>query len=114
MQQGMQQAAGIQFISQPSIRLTQSGVIFQMIVTSNAAVNVAWFKGTEQLAVGDRYRSSVQENGSQYTIILEILNPLSEEDSATYRLNVKNTAGEANANFLLNLRALQMQAQQQQ
>ena len=46
MQQGgMQQGGAIQFLSQPSIRLTDRGVIFQIIVHSSPAPNVTWFKG---------------------------------------------------------------------
>ena len=90
------------FTSKPSIKQTSNGVAFEVSLEANPAPEIVWYKGTTKVDNGGRFNIITQTNGNNYTLLLEVSN-ISKEDGGIYKVTAKNSQGESNANFNLNL-----------
>lgn len=92
------------FVEKPRIVSERDGqlVIMEVKVTAKPKPTVSWIHEGVVVQQSSRIKQTIIEEKGVYIIRMEILNP-DVEDSGLYKCNVKNAAGESNANLTLNI-----------
>lgn len=92
------------FVEKPKIRAEKDGklIIMECKVKANPEPTISWFREGQIVREGGRIRQTVRQEGSIYHIKLELTDP-ELTDAGIYKCNVKNSAGESNANLTLNI-----------
>ena len=92
------------FVEKPKIRAENDGklIIMECKVKANPEPSITWYREGVVVREGGRIRQSVRQEGSIYHCKLELSDP-ELTDAGIYKCNVKNTAGESNANLTLNI-----------
>ena len=93
------------FLAKPSITADEDGqhILMEVRCRAKPKPTITWFHEGELVRTGGRIRQTIiEEKGDVYVIRLEITGGDSP-DSGLYKCNVKNSAGESNANLTLNI-----------
>ncbi|XP_076353504.1 neural cell adhesion molecule 1-like [Tachypleus tridentatus] len=107
--QGGEKREGPVFIEKPQVIPKDGGkrVILHCRVMSIPPPKTLWYHETKLVKETNRVTSQiVKETNDEFTIILEIRDP-SSEDGGSYNCNIKNENGEINADFNLNVQELE-------
>ncbi|KAF0296563.1 Twitchin [Amphibalanus amphitrite] len=90
------------FVGAPVIRSeADRSVVMEVRVRSEGAVSAAWWHGRPVIA-DSRVVISQTERAGIHTLLLRIREPR-PEDAGLYKCNIKNEAGDINANLTLNI-----------
>lgn len=92
------------FVEKPKIRAERDGklIIMECKVKANPQPSISWYREGVTVLEGGRIKQTVRQEGNIYHIKLELSNP-ELTDAGVYKCNVKNSAGESNANLTLNI-----------
>ena len=92
------------FVEKPKISSERNGklIIMECKVKAKPKPEITWFYENSLVIETTRIRQTITEENEIYVIRLEIHEP-EYNDSGVYRCNVRNIAGESNANLTLNI-----------
>ena len=95
-------ASAPKFTAKPVIKQVTGGVLFEVRVQSDSAPEVTWYKGDTVVEHGGRFKTTIQADGNNYILQLEI-SSLTPDDGGLYKVTAKNAHGTSNASLNLNL-----------
>ena len=92
------------FVEKPQIRSERDGklIVMECKVKAKPKPDIIWYYENSLIRETRRLKQTIIEENDIYVIRLEIVEP-ELNDSGVYRCNVKNIAGESNANLTLNI-----------
>lgn len=93
------------FLEKPKITSERDGqlIIMECVVRAKPTPTITWSHEGVTVVKSSRIKQTIiEESNDTYRIRMEILNA-DAEDSGLYKCNVKNLAGESNANLTLNI-----------
>lgn len=92
------------FVEKPQITPKNDGklILMECKVRAKPKPEITWFRDGTHVKETSRIKQTIIEQNDVYIIRLEIHDP-HLEDAGLYKCNVKNSAGESNANLTLNI-----------
>ncbi|XP_061166987.1 twitchin-like isoform X9 [Saccostrea echinata] len=90
------------FKEKPKVTQKDKNLIIECNCNASPKPTLTWYKETQVLNQGPRYKMRSTEKGNDYTFYLDILN-FSAADSGNYKVIAKNDAGEGTATININL-----------
>lgn len=101
---GDDDSEGPKFVEKPRIISERDGklVIMECKVRAKPKPTINWIHEGVTVKEGRRIKQTVTQEKDIYIIRMEIVDP-DLDDAGMYKCNVKNTAGESNANLSLNI-----------
>ncbi|XP_022255917.1 muscle M-line assembly protein unc-89-like, partial [Limulus polyphemus] len=92
------------FVEKPKIIPEDGGkrIIMECKVRAKPKPNIVWYRENTVVKETNRIKQIIKEENNVYIIRLELKDP-ELTDGGLYRCNVKNSAGESNANLTLNI-----------
>lgn len=100
-----QQGQPPKFITKPMIRQEGDKIIFDCKLTADPKPTITWYKGTEVLKAGGRYKMNMTSDKANHTISMEIAGG-GMQDGGEYKAVAKNNFGESTATITLNFEGL--------
>lgn len=101
---GDEEGEAPKFVEKPRIISERDGklVIMECKVRANPKPTITWTHEGRQIGESRRVKQTISESNGVYTIRMEVTDP-DLDDAGLYKCNVKNSAGESNANLSLNI-----------
>lgn len=87
------------------IRQEGDKIIFDCKLTADPKPTITWYKGTEVLKVGGRYKMNMTSDKVNHTVSMEIAGG-GMQDGGEYKAVAKNNFGESTATITLNFEGL--------
>lgn len=101
------------FLDKPKITSERDGelIIMEVRVKAKPKPTITWYHDGVLVSKSSRITQTIiEERNDTYTLRMEI-NKADIDDSGLYKCNVKNTAGESNANLTLNIEVIPVMTQ---
>ncbi|XP_065941807.1 twitchin isoform X18 [Magallana gigas] len=96
-----QQGQPPKFTTKPMIRQEGDKIIFDCKLTADPKPTITWYKGTEVLKEGGRYKMKMTSDKANHTVSMEIAGG-GMQDGGEYKAVAKNSFGESTATITLN------------
>uniref|UniRef100_K1R5L7 Titin n=1 Tax=Magallana gigas TaxID=29159 RepID=K1R5L7_MAGGI len=96
-----QQGQPPKFTTKPMIRQEGDKIIFDCKLTADPKPTITWYKGTEVLKEGGRYKMKMTSDKANHTVSMEIGGG-GMQDGGEYKAVAKNSFGESTATITLN------------
>lgn len=87
------------------IRQEGDKIIFDCKLTADPKPTITWYKGTEVLKEGGRYKMKMTTDKANHTVSMEIAGG-GMQDGGEYKAVAKNSFGESTATITLNFEGL--------